>query len=229
VSHGALIRELPGQDRPRERLLRNGSQALSDTELVAVVLRAGAVGASVLELAAELLRDAGGLAGLPAMAPGNLRRRGVGGAKAAALLAAVELGRRLARSEALPDRQPLRAPAEVARFLALRYQRRDQEMMGALFLDARHRLMGECEVFRGTIDRAAVEPRQILKEGLLRDATGIVLFHTHPSGDPSPSAEDILFTRRMAAAGELVGVRLIDHLVLGNGGRWVSLRQEAPW
>jgi DNA repair protein RadC len=224
-----LIRELRGEDRPRERLLRHGSTALSDTELVAVLLRVGARGISVLELAAEVLRDSGGLGGLLGITPNALRRRGVGSAKAAGVLAAVELGRRLARGEALPERQPLRAPAEVARFLALRYQRRDQEIMGALFLDGRHRLMGEREVFRGTIDRAAVEPRQILKECLLCDASGVVLFHTHPSGDPSPSAEDILFTRRMAAAGELLGVHLIDHLVLGTGGRWVSLRQEAPW
>jgi DNA repair protein RadC len=224
-----LIGELPGEDRPRERLLRLGPSALSDTELVAVVLRVGAAGVSVLELAADLLRESGGLAGLPGATAGALRRRGLGHGKASVLLAALEIGRRVARGEALPERQPLRAPAEVARFLALRYQRRDQEIMGALFLDGRHRLMGEREVFRGTIDRAAVEPRQILKECLLRDASGVVLFHTHPSGDPSPSAEDILFTRRMAAAGELVGVRLIDHLVLGNSGRWVSLRQQAPW
>jgi DNA repair protein RadC len=86
--------------------------------------------------------------------------------------------------------------------------------------------MGEKEIFRGTLSRAAVEPREILKEGLLRGAAGILLFHTHPSGDPSPSADDLLFTRRLAEAGEVVGVRLVDHMILGGGGRWVSLHQR---
>jgi DNA repair protein RadC len=101
--------------------------------------------------------------------------------------------------------------------------------MGALFLDTRNRLLAESEVYRGTLNRAAVEPRGLLKEALLRGAAGLVLFHTHPSGDPSPSAEDLAFTRRLAEAGELVGVRLVDHLILGSAGRWVSLRQRGAW
>ena len=120
-------------------------------------------------------------------------------------------------------------PAEVARYLLLRYQQRDQEVMGAVFLDARHRLIGEREVFRGTLHRAAVEPREILKDCLLRGASGVALFHTHPSGDPTPSAEDLLFTRRMAEAAEVIGVELVDHLVLGGPGRWVSLRERGAW
>jgi DNA repair protein RadC len=101
--------------------------------------------------------------------------------------------------------------------------------MGALFLDTRNRLLGESEVFRGTLNRAAVEPRALLKQALLRDAAGLVLFHTHPSGDPAPSAEDLGFTRRMAEAGEIVGIRMVDHLILGSGGRWVSLRRRGGW
>ncbi len=101
--------------------------------------------------------------------------------------------------------------------------------MGALYLDTRNRLLAEHEFFRGTLSRAAVEPRAILKHGLLCDAAGFLLFHTHPSGDPSPSAEDLAFTRRIAEAGELVGVRLVDHLILGSGERWVSLKQRGAW
>jgi DNA repair protein RadC len=176
----------------------------------------------------DVLRENGGLAGLLTATPHSLRRNGLGAAKAAALLAAVELGRRLAREQLL-DREPLSRPVDVARYLALRYHTCDQEVMGALFLDARNRLLGEREMFRGTLSRISVEPREILRECLQRGAASIYLFHTHPSGDPSPSAEDLLFTRRMAEAAEIVGLRLADHVVLGNRGRWVSLKEKSAW
>ncbi|HEX5761250.1 MAG TPA: DNA repair protein RadC [Thermoanaerobaculia bacterium] len=221
----SLIQELPETERPRERLLEQGSQALSDAELLAVLLRSGRPGCSAIQLARELLRDAGGLGGLPSFHPRALRRLGLGAAKAASVLAALELGRRVLRSQ-IPERDPLTRPNEVASYLAFRYRTLDQEVVGALFLDSRNRLMGEKEIFRGTLSRAAVEPREILKEGLLRGAAGILLFHTHPSGDPSPSTDDLLFTRRLAEAGEVVGVRLVDHMILGAAGRWVSLHQR---
>lgn len=223
-----VVREMPKEERPRERLLRHGSHVLSDAELLAVLLRTGRPGTSVLDLAREILEGSGGLLGLLGASPESLQAKGLGPAKVAGLLAAVEIGRRLARAQ-FSDRQPLSRPSQVASYLALRYRLRDQEVMGALFLDSRNRLMGEREIFRGTLNRAAAEPREILKEGLLRGAAGIVLFHTHPSGDPSPSAEDLLFTRRMADAGEVVGIRLVDHLILGSGGRWVSLRERGAW
>jgi DNA repair protein RadC len=223
-----LIREIPTHDRPRERLLREGGASLADGELLAVLLRTGCAGASALDLARELLAAAGGLGGLATFDPGALARRGLGAAKVAGVLAAFELARRLARAE-LPDRLPLAHPEAVARYLLLRYAERDQEVMGALFLDVRNRLLGEAELFRGTLARAAVEPRAILKQALLRSAAGVLLFHTHPSGDPSPSAEDLAFTRRLADAGELLGVRLLDHLVLGTGHRWVSLSRRGGW
>lgn len=98
--------------------------------------------------------------------------------------------------------------------------------MGSLVLDTRNRLIGEREVFRGTLNRAAVEPRAILKHALLQNAAGVVLFHNHPSGDPSPSVEDLAFTKRTAEAGEVLGIQLVDHLILGSGERWVSLREQ---
>lgn len=220
----ARIEGLSVDEMPRERLLLNGSQGLSDTELVSIVLRTGSRGLSALELARQLLGDCGGLAGLVGVGPPAVRRRGVGPAKTASILAVVELARRLTRTD-VPRRDPMSHPAAVAEYLRLRYSRKDQEVMGALYLDSRNLLVAECEIFRGTLNRAAVEPRAILKHALLRDAAGLVLFHTHPSGDPTPSAEDVAFTRRMAEAGELVGVRMVDHLVVGGCGRWVSLRR----
>jgi DNA repair protein RadC len=222
------IRELPEGERPRERLLQHGGGSLSDSELLAVLLRTGRVGVSALQMAMDVLRENGGLTGLLTATPHSLRRSGLGAAKAAALLAAVEVGRRLAREQLL-DREPLTRPVDVARYLAIRYQTCDQEVMGALFLDARNLLLGEREMFRGTISRISVEPREILRECLQRGAAAIYLFHTHPSGDPSPSAEDLLFTRRMAEAAEIVGLRLADHVVLGHRGRWVSLKEKSAW
>ncbi|MCB1007541.1 MAG: DNA repair protein RadC [Acidobacteria bacterium] len=223
-----LIREIPAEERPRERLLAHGARSLGDSELVAVLLRTGRPGASAIEVAREMLASVGGLGGLASQGAPALLRKGLGSAKAATLLAAAELGRRLARTDAV-ERTPLANPAAVASYLALRYGARDQEVMGALYLDGRNRLLAERELYRGTLNRAAVEPRQILKEGLLHGAAGCLLFHTHPSGDPSPSAEDLAFTRRMAEAGEVVGIRLVDHVVVGSVGRFVSLRERGAW
>lgn len=213
-----------GGEGPRERLLSCGSEGLSDHELVSIVLRTGSRGVTALQTARQLLIACGGLGGLVGAAPANLRRRGVGPAKSASLLAVVELARRLAR-ENVPRRDPMSHPGAVAEYLRLRYSRRDQEVMGALYLDSRNLLVADCEIFCGTLNRAAVEPRAILKRALLQDAAGLILFHTHPSGDPTPSAEDVAFTRRMVEAGDLLGVRLVDHLVVGDCGRWVSLRR----
>ncbi|HVR95077.1 MAG TPA: DNA repair protein RadC [Thermoanaerobaculia bacterium] len=223
-----MIRELPEGERPRERLLEQGSGALSDAELIAVMLRTGRVGVSAIQMALELLRESGGLSGLLGATPLMLRRSGLGPAKAASLLAAIEIGRRLAREQIL-DREPMARPAEVARYLSLRYRLRDQEVMGAIFLDTRKRFLSDKEIYRGTINQAVVEPREVLKECLLRGATGLVLFHTHPSGDPSPSADDIEFTRRLAQAANVIGVLLVDHLILASSGRWVSLKERGIW
>ena len=223
-----LIRELPASERPRERLLEQGSGALSDAELIAVLLRNGYRGTSAVQIARELLDEKGGLPGLLGSTPRMLRRKGLGPAKAAGLAAALEIARRLARNE-VAERETLSRPAEIARYLHLRYQARDQEVMGALFLDVRNRMLGDCEIYRGTLDRAAVEPREVLKECLLRGASGVILFHTHPSGDPTPSSDDYAFTLRMAEAAKVLGIRLIDHLVLAGSGQWVSIRDKLAW
>lgn len=222
---GLLIRDLPPRERPRERLLSQGGQALSDGELLAVLLRTGKPGTSVLGLATEVLAEKGGLAGLVDAQPRDLKRFGLGEAKACSVLAAVEIGRRLAakplqRGRRLPD------PATVAAHVRLSYGRRDQEVLGALYLDSRLCLLAEGELYRGTVDRAPVEPRKILQEALLWKATKVLVFHTHPSGDPTPSVEDLEMTRHLAEACETVGLGLVDHLVVGHGGRWVSLKER---
>src|SRR6185503_4755087 len=144
VTTSFLIREMPEDERPRERLLAAGAEALSDAELLGVLVRTGRRGASAVELARELLHASGGLSGLLGAGSSSLRRSGLGDAKAAAILAAIEIGRRLAHGQ-LPEREPLGHPAAVARYLALRFSVPDQEVMGALFLDTRHRLLGESD------------------------------------------------------------------------------------
>lgn len=216
-------------ETPWMRLQVQGARALGDSELLAAILSPGARRSlAALPDMRSLLQETDGLRDLasaqpPAAAPGIL-----GKSRATALAAVLELARRLARC-AVDERAPLAHPAAVASYLGLRYSERDQEVMGALYLDTRHRLLAERELYRGTLNRAAVEPRRILKEGLIRGAAGVVLFHTHPSGDPSPSAEDLAFTRRMAEAGEVVGIRLVDHLIVGGVGRWVSMRERGAW
>jgi DNA repair protein RadC len=203
-------------------------QTLADARLLGLLLTRGRLDERSLALARHLLAQVGGLAALGNASPALLRHYGLRDGQVSALLAAYELACRFAH-RSVPERQPLERPALVARYLTLRYQQRDQEVMGALFLDVRHRLIGDQETYRGTLHRAAVEPREILKQCLLRGAARVVIFHTHPSGDPTPSSEDVLFTRRMAEACELVGVDLADHLVLGSIGRWVSLKERGAW
>ncbi|MDA8019757.1 MAG: DNA repair protein RadC [Thermoanaerobaculia bacterium] len=222
------ILDLPRSERPRERLVEGGGEALSDAELLAVLLRSGRPGQSAVEMAQELLAEAGGVAGLVQATLASLNRPGLRQAKAATLLAAVELGRRLARCQ-LPKRDLLDRPPAVADYLWLRYGGVDQEVMGVLFLDSQNRLRAEREIYRGTRDRIKVEPRAILREALIQRAHATLLFHTHPSGDPTPSIEDLAFTERMREASHIVGVRLADHMIIGHGGSWVSLKRRGAW
>jgi len=216
------------EEESLERIRQQGARGLTDLELLAAILHNGRRDVCASELASHLLRECQGLAGIVGSTHNSLPVRLLGNTGSAVLLACLELGRRIAKAE-VPERQPMSNPGAVARYLALHFAVPGQEIMGALFLDTRNRLLGEQEVYRGTLNRAAVEPRAVLKEALLRDAAGFVLFHTHPSGDPSPSAEDLAFTRRIAQSGELMGVRLVDHLILGAGTSWVSLRQRGAW
>ena len=210
---------------PHERLARHGADSLSDSELLAVLLSNGHRGARVKKLAQELLGDYGGLSGLAGAKGSYQLRRGMSNGRGTVLLVAFEIALRLTRSK-VPRRDPLNYPEAVAAYLSLRYSQHGQEVMGALYLDIHNRLIAETELFRGALYRMTVEPRAVLKEGLFRSAAGFVVFHTHPSGDLSPSKEDLAFTYQLAEAGELLGLKLLDHLILGSGGRWVSLKRN---
>lgn len=217
---------LSGVETPVQRLLTRGPECLTDREILAILLDQG--GDTEVELASAVLSDSRSLASLSLVAEPQARYADLGEGRAAVLLAAVEFGRRLAKAR-LPKRDLLSHPEAVAAYLHLRYGREDQEVAGALYLDVRNRLISDSEIFRGTLCRASVEPRQILKQGLLKGAARFIFFHTHPSGDPTPSAEDWAFTRRMTEAGDVLGIGLLDHLIIGHGGRWTSLRRRLSW
>ena len=219
------ICDLPSDERPRERLTRLGPASLSNEELVALLLRTGIAGSSALDRARSLLATRGGLIGLAGASAAELAsERGIGPARAAAIAAAIEIARRLP-AETLDGRDLLNEPRLVKEFLRQSQVDDAQERTGALFLNARNRLLkNDPDIYRGTLDRAVVEPREILRRALIGRAAAVILYHNHPSGDPSPSREDREFTRRLAAASESVGVRLLDHIVVGREG-CVSFRE----
>lgn len=214
---------LSPEDRPRERLARVGAGALSNRELVGVLLGTGVPGRSALEVADELLAP-----GLRSLAARSLRElegaRGLGRAKASRLLAALELGARVASDPGAPA-PALGSPQAAGRYLLARYATRPVEIFGLLALDVRHRLRHESVVSVGCLTASLVHPREVFQEAVVSRAASLVLFHNHPSGDPEPSAEDLTLTRRLAAAGTLMGIEVLDHLVLG-AGRYVSLKER---
>ena len=219
-----MVRALAPQDRPREKLADQGPAALGDHELVALLLGHGGGGEGALALANRLLEDLGGLRGLAKATSGALaRRRGLGPATSSRLVAAVELGRRSV-VRAAPPRAQLATPGDAARYLLPRFGTADVEQAGVLLLDARHRVLHARVLTRGTADATPMHPRDVFREAALAAAAAVVLFHNHPSGDPTPSADDVALTQRMIEAGEVMGIAVLDHLVLGDTS-YCSLRE----
>lgn len=212
-------------DRPREKLERLGPSALGDNELLALVLGSGSRGRDALELANRLLDRAHGLHGLTRVSPGDLRRvAGVGPARAAQVLAAIELGRRtLVRSAAA--RPQLVTPRQVAALLLPEYGARAVEHFGVVILDTRHRLISVKIISAGSLNATVVHPREVFREAATVSAAAIVLFHNHPSGDPEPSPEDFVLTTRLVNAGDVMGIDVLDHIILADQ-RYYSMKES---
>jgi DNA repair protein RadC len=213
---------MPVSERPREKLFEKGAGALSDEELLAVILGTGRAGKPVMESARELLQE-GGFPRLFARGGEELRSlfSGIGPAKAARLEAVVEIARRLLH-EQVAESDVFADPRTVARYLMAVLASETREVMGALLLDARNRLLKNVTVFAGTASHASVSPSPLFRHAILAGATGVVLY---PSGDPEPSPEDRATTDRFASAGREIGIEVKDHLVLGRG-RWVSFHER---
>jgi DNA repair protein RadC len=211
------IRHWPDGERPREKLLERGAHALSDAELLAVLLGSGVRGRSALELARTLISEFGSLRALLSAECARLtRQRGIGPARYATLNAALELARRHFR-EALRIGPALASPEATRTFLLAQLRDRPYEVFCCLYLDNRHRLIAFEELFRGTIDRAGVHPREVLRQTLLHNAAAVILAHNHPSGVLEPSQADELITRRLKEALSLLDVRVLDHFIIGDG------------
>lgn len=209
------IHDIPEQDRPRERLLRLGPGALSDAELLAIFINTGTKGENAIQVAQRLLREVGTLRDLSRQEPESLvRNRALGPAKAANLAAAFELGRRAER-EAYTER-PMERPEDVYRFLGAELQSLNQESVRVLLLNSRLCLIRSDEVHRGALNETLAHPREILRKGIMHSAYAFVVAHNHPSGDPAPSAADVQLTRRLREASNIVGIRFLDHIIIGT-------------
>jgi DNA repair protein RadC len=209
-----LLKDLPKDARPREKILTRGPAALSDAELLALLLRSGIRGKNVLQLAQELVDTFGGMAGLlHAPAEGLKRIKGLGPAKRAELMAVVELARR-ALTQRLRDKPLFDSPQAVREYLQLQLGSRAHEIFAVLFLDSQHRLISLEEMFRGTLSQTSVYPREVVQRAMVLNAASVVLAHNHPSGTAQPSRADEVLTQTLKAALGLIDVRVLDHFVV---------------
>ncbi len=218
------ITDLHESERPRERLKALGAQALSNAELLAILLRVGVQGENVVQLGQRLLQTFGGLSGLHRVSFDELcAQHGVGEAKAAQIKAAIELGRRLSlETEARPV---ISSPADAAALLTYEMSGLEQEHLRVILLDTRNHVLEIREVYRGSVNSAQVRIAEVFRDAVRRNATAIIVAHNHPSGDPTPSPEDIALTRSLIQAGKLLDILVLDHLIIGHG-RFVSLKER---
>jgi DNA repair protein RadC len=219
------MKTIAPHDRPREKLARLGAAALGDNELVAIVLGHGVPRAGALDLANALLAAAGGLNGLARASAGDLCRvPGIGDARSAQIIAAVEIGRRsLLRGRR--ERLQIVSPRDAAELLIPQFGSQPVEQFGIVLLDTKHRVLRTRVLSVGTLDASIVHPREVFREATGGGASAIVLFHNHPSGDPMPSEDDVKLTRRLMTAGEIMGISVLDHVIITDT-RFCSLKQS---
>lgn len=216
------VRELPSAQRPRERLRALGAGALSVSELLSLVIGSGSAARSAHLIADDLLGYARGhLRSLASASPSELERlTGVGGATSARILAALELGRRLAH-ERRPERVQIRGPSDVFDLMSPRLVDLPHEEFHSLLLNTQHRVLRDVLVTRGILDASLIHPREVFRPAILERAASVILVHNHPSGDPTPSAEDLVVSHQMAEAGRSIGIMVLDHVVVADDG-WAS-------
>lgn len=220
-SHPLPIREFLITDQPRHRLAQQGAAALSDAELLAVIS-----GVPCLETAQRLLIAAGGLRGLLAISTTELQQlvAGISVGRAAQIKAAIELGTRVARGDQAQRRQ-IKSPTDIADLLLLEMSHLDQEQLRTVLLDTKNRVQAISTVYIGSLNASMIRVGEVFKTAVKLNSAALIVAHNHPSGDPTPSPEDVLVTHQIVAAGKLLDIDVLDHLVLGNG-MWVSLRQR---
>lgn len=221
-----MVRDLPAEERPREKLIQRGAASLSDTELLAILLRTGTSSVSVLHLAEEVLAkyQDKGLVAIMNISPQEIASvHGVGLAKAATIVAAVELGRRLS-AKAAQKLEKIEGPEDVARYASplLRFEQKEHFLV--MLLDVRNRVLAMPTVSIGSLTASVAHPREIFREAIRYSAANMILIHNHPSGDPTPSREDVQITKQMMKAGEIMGIPVLDHVIIAGDG-FLSLKE----
>ena len=227
------VREMPARMRPREEVARVGVEGVSDTALLAIVLRGGVHGQNVIKMAEELLQKHKTLTGI-ANAPQEelLSIRGIGRVKAQVLSATLELAKRLI-DEGVSSSTPVRTPEDAANLLREKARTLSKEVFWVIMLDVKNRLKGPpAEISEGLLDASLVHPREVFKKAILSTSAAVILVHNHPSGDPTPSAEDIRISRQLIEAGKIIDIRVVDHIILGNPeahrqGGFLSMREAS--
>lgn len=219
------IMDMKEEERPRERLARLGPQSLTTAELLAILLRVGVVGETAVQVGQRLLQSFGGISGIHRASFDELsNQKGVKLAKAAQIKAAIELGRRLVLES--PEEKPIvHSPADAAELVQYEMSALEQEELRILLLDTRNRVQHIDTVYRGSVNSSQVRVAEIFKAAIRRNAPNLIVVHNHPSGDPTPSPDDIAITRAILQAGELLDIKLLDHIIIGSG-RFVSLKER---
>lgn len=219
------LRDVPNEERPRERILQFGAGALSNAELLAIILRTGTISESAVHVAQRLLKQTDGLRNLVDMSTDQLTEiKGIGRAKAAQIQAGIELGRRLARS-AMNETVTIRSPKDAADYLMEDLRYLQKEHFVCLFLNTKNHVIGQETLSMGTLNSSLVHPREVFRAAIKRSSASILCAHNHPSGDPTPSPEDIHLTNRLMEAGQIIGIDVLDHIVIGDR-TFVSLKEQ---
>jgi DNA repair protein RadC len=219
------IADLATSDRPRERLANLGAEALSNAELIAILIRSGVEGMNVVQMSQKILVDLGGLVGLHRTPYEELTQvHGVGPAKAAQLKAAIELGRRLSVAD-LGDRPAIHSPEDAAALVGYEMGALEQEHLRVILLDTRNCVLKVVEIYKGSLNSSAIRIGEIFRDAIRINAASLILIHNHPSGDPTPSPEDVSVTRAIIQAGELMDIEVLDHLVIGKNS-FVSMKAK---
>ncbi|WP_088043209.1 DNA repair protein RadC [Bacillus sp. EAC] len=219
------MKDFPKEDRPRERLIKDGPHSLSTQELLAIVLRTGTKNEPVLQICNQLLLKFDGLRFLMNASIEELSNiKGIGEVKAVQLLAAFELGKRINRLQ-FDDRYRIKGPEDCANFMMDEMRFLEQEHFICLYLNTKNQIIARETIFKGSLNASIVHPREVFKEALRRSSSSIICLHNHPSGDPTPSREDIEVTKRLVECGKIIGIEILDHIIIGEH-KYVSLKEK---